>query len=264
MKKLLIVTLVMMLCGCSYMNSNILHKVGPKREQPQVVNTLFNKLKNIKPAEKQIIVGVYDFPDLTGQRKDKDAVSSFSNAVTQGGSALLIDALKSAGSGTWFRVVERSRLDDLTKERQLIRATREEYQGSGANKLEPLLFAGILIQGGIVGYDTNIVSGGSGARYLGIGHDRMYRKDQVTVALRAVSTSTGEILINVQVTKTILSSSLDSNVFKFIDSGTKAVEFETGMAENEAGTMAIKMAIESAVVAMIEQGVEKKYWNYKE
>jgi curli production assembly/transport component CsgG len=268
MKKIIILLpILLLLNGCIFLNEankKTLERYGEKRTEPVVEQPAYAKIKTISSPDKQVVVAVYDFPDLTGQRKDKDTASSFSNSVTQGGSALLIDALKSAGGGSWFKVVERTRLDDLTKERQLIRSTREEYQGSGSNKLEPLLFAGLLIQGGIVGYDTNFISGGSGARYLGIGMDRQYRRDQVTIALRAVSTASGEVLMNVQVTKTILSSSMDNNVFKFIDMGTRALEIESGVAENEANTKAVKMAIEAAVVAMIEQGIEKKYWSYKQ
>ena len=130
--------------------------------------------------------------------------------------------------------------------------------------LEPLLFAGMILQGGIIGYDTNIMSGGRGARYLGVGQDKQYRRDQITVSLRAVSTASGEVILNVQVTKTILSTSMDTNLFKFIDMGTRAIEIEGGSAENEANTMAVKKAIEAAVIAMIDQGIERKYWNFKE
>jgi curli production assembly/transport component CsgG len=123
-----------------------------------------------------------------------------------------------------------------------------------------MVFAGVILQGGIIGYDTNIVTGGAGARYLGIGGSTQYRKDQVTVALRAVSTNTGEVILNVQVSKTILSTGTDFSVFKFVDVGTKLVEAEAGMTENEANTMAVKMAIEAAVVELIQQGLEKGYW----
>jgi len=257
MKKILPVILIL-LAGCAPVNKFILEKGGQKKTDPTTISVGYSKLLYLDPPSQQVVVAVYDFPDLTGQRKE----ATFSSAITQGGVTLLIDALKTAGSGSWFRVVERNRLDDLTKERQLIRSTREEYQGTGPNKLDPLLFAGLIIQGGIVGYDTNIITGGTGARYLGIGTDRQYRRDQVTIALRAVSTGSGEVIMNVQVTKTILSSSMDSNVFKFVDMGTRAVEFESGISENEANTMAIKMAIEASVVAMIEQGVRKGFWSY--
>ena len=141
--------------------------------------------------------------------------------------------------------------------------TREEYLGEGANKLEPMVFAGIILQGGIIGYDTNLATGGMGARYLGIGGSTQYRKDQVTIALRAVSTNTGEVLMNVQVSKTILSVGTDFSLFKFVDVGTKLVESEAGMTENEANTMAVKMAIEQAVLELIQQGIQKGYWRYK-
>lgn len=230
---------------------------------PETIGVQFTELQTLPPPDKAPVVAVYDFPDLTGQRRDKDTVASFSNAVTQGGTALLIDALKNAGGGTWFKVVERNRIDDLAKERQIVRQTRDEYLGKDSNKLEPMLFAGLILQGGIIGYDANILTGGVGARYLGIGGDVQYRKDEVVVALRAVNTNTGEVILNVQVSKTILSAGTDFTLFKFIDVGTKAIEAEAGITENEANTMAVKTAIEAAVVAIVKQGIEKKYWSYK-
>ena len=234
------------------------------QNKPELVTSQLKELQTILPPERQAVVAVYDFPDLTGQRKDKDGIASLSSAVTQGGTALLISALKDAGNGSWFRVVERNRVDDLAKERQIVRQTREEYEGETKNKLDPMLFAGLIIQGGIIGYDSNIQSGGAGARYLGIGGSVVYRKDQVVVALRAVNTSTGEVIMNVQVSKTVLSVGRDLSVFKFIDVGTKLVEAEAGMTENEANTMAVKMAIEEAVVQLIKQGINKGYFKYKE
>ena len=234
------------------------------QNKPELVTSDVKELQAIPPPERQAVVAVYDFPDLTGQRKDKDGVASLSSAVTQGGTAILISALKDAGNGSWFRVVERNRVDDLAKERQIVRQTREEYEGEAKNKLDPMLFAGLIIQGGIIGYDSNIQSGGAGARYLGIGGSVVYRKDQVVVALRAVNTSTGEVIMNVQVSKTVLSVGRDLSVFKFIDVGTKLVEAEAGMTENEANTMAVKMAIEEAVVQLIKQGINKGYFKYKE
>jgi curli biogenesis system outer membrane secretion channel CsgG len=34
------------------------------------------------------------------------------------------------------------------------------------------------------------------------------------------------------------------------------------MTENEANTMAVKIAIEAAVVELIKQGIERGYWSY--
>lgn len=234
------------------------------QDRPELSRTLTRELYTLSPPKQQAVVAVYDFPDLTGQRRDKDGVASISTAVTQGGTALLISALTDAGGGSWFRVVERNRVDDLAKERQIVRQTREEYIGEGANKLEPMLFAGLIIQGGIIGYDSNIQTGGAGARYLGIGGTAVYRKDQVVIALRGVNTNTGEVILNVQVSKTVLSVGRDLSVFKFIDVGTKLVEAEAGMTENEANTMAVKMAIEEAVLQLIKQGIGKGYFSYRE
>jgi curli production assembly/transport component CsgG len=260
MRSLLFLSLLF-LTGCMSIGNGILEM----QDKPEVVKAQsLTGLEKVAPPEKQAVVAVYDFPDLTGQRKDAGGVASLSSAVTQGGTALLIDALKNAGGGAWFKVVERNRVDDLAKERQIVRQTREEYLGKEANKLEPMLFAGIMLQGGIIGYDTNILTGGAGARYLGIGATTVYRKDQVVVALRAVSTNTGEILMTVNISKTVLSVGRDISVFRFVDVGTRLVEAEGGMTENEANTMAVKTAIEAAVLELIEQGVKKGYWKYQE
>lgn len=250
--------LFLLLSGCV----SLKHQVLVKPESAELISAS-SELRSLPEPDRKPVVAVYDFPDLTGQRKDKDNVASFSNAVTQGGSAILVDALKNAGGGKWFTVVERNRVDDLAKERQIVRQTREEYLGKDNNKLEPMLFAGLILQGGIIGYDSNTMTGGMGARYLGIGAERQYRKDTVVIALRAVSTNTGEVLMNVQVSKTVLSVGDSFSVFKFVDVGTKLVESEAGMTENEANTKAVKMAIEKAVVLLIQQGIEKGYWRYK-
>lgn len=220
-------------------------------------------LISLPPPHRRPVIAVYEFPDLTGQRNEGGATSSLSTAVTQGGTAILIDALKNAGGGTWFTVVERNRIDNLAKERQIVRQQRDEYEGDNATRLQPMLFAGLIVEGGIVGYDTSLMTGGAGARYLGIGGTHQYKKDQVIVSLRAVSTNTGEVILNVQISKTIYSYGNDLSVFKFVDAGTDLVEFETGMTENEANTMAVKMAIEAAVVEMIKQGIERDIWRYK-
>ena len=171
---------------------------------------------------------------------------------------MLIDALKTAGLGTWFRVVERAGIDNLVRERQIIRSTREEHDED--KDLQPLLFAGIIIEGGIIGYDTNIESGGRGARYLGIGRSTRYRRDVVSVSLRGISTLTGEVLINVQAKKTILSYGEGFDVFRFIDMDTELIEYEDGVAKNESVTYATRAAIEAAVVALIKQGDQRGYW----
>ena len=226
----------------------------------------FIQLLDLPPAESSPVVAVYKFQDLTGQRKAQDNIASFSTAVTQGGTEMLIDALKTAGSGTWFRVVERQGLDHLVRERQIIRSARDDIakkKGEESPGVAPLLFAGMIIEGGIIGYDTNLESGGRGARTLGIGMSRMYRKDAITVSLRAVSVLTGEVLLNVQTRKTILSYGGGGDVFRFIEEGTQLVEFEDGVGNNESVTYATRTAIEAAVFELIHQGHDRGYWEIK-
>ena len=238
-------------------------------EEPKFVELpTYKKLRNLPPAEKMPVVAVYKFDDLTGQRLSSDGSASFSTAVTQGAKDLLIDSLKAAGAkdnpkGTWFRVVERGLgLDNLVRERQIVRSTREQYQTETepAQAVQPLLFAGMILEGGIVGYDTNVETGGNGARYLGIGTTNQYRRDSVVISLRAVSTLTGEVILNVQTYKTILSTGQAGDVFRFLDMDTKLLELESGMTENESVTWAVRSAIEAAVLALIQQGSERGYW----
>ena len=232
-------------------------------EEPQVVEMPTHKeLRSLPSPAKPVVVAVYQYMDKTGQRKQKGNAAMFSTAVSQGGETMLIDALKSAGEGTWFRVVERVGLDHLTRERQIVRTTREQYNTDGKDEtgLAPLLFAGIILEGGIIGFDTNIETGGIGARTLGVGYSQQYRRDIVTVSLRAVSTLTGEILLNVQTSKTILSIADGYDVFKFVDLDTQLIEIEDGMTENESVTRSLRSTIEAAVLEIIYQGDERGFW----
>tara|TARA_B110000879_G_C11182185_1_gene519037 strand:+ start:3226 stop:4032 length:807 start_codon:yes stop_codon:yes gene_type:complete len=239
--------------------------VGECIEKPIVVHLPTHKeLLNLPAPEKQPIVAVYTFPDLTGQRKQKGDSAMFSTAVTQGAATMLIDALRTAGGGTWFRVVERVGLDHLTRERQIVRTTREQYGEEDNTGIAPLLFAGIILEGGVIGFDTNIETGGAGARYLGIGTSRAYRRDIVTVHLRAVSTLTGEVLLNVQTSKTILAVANSYDVFKFIDMGTRLIEIEDGITENESVTRSLRSTIEAAVLELIYQGHDRDFWIIKD
>lgn len=225
---------------------------------------LQQKFQEIPPLDgPKITIAVYSFTDKTGQRKPNDKFSSLSSAVTQGAESWVIQALQEVGNGTWFQVVERVGLDNLVKERQLIRSTREQYEGEEASVLKPLLFAGLLIEGAVVGYDSNVVSGGSGARYLGIGATTQYRVDTVTISMRIVSVSTGEVLSSVTVQKNIASHATGVDVFKFLDMGTKALEIETGMAINEPVNYAVRSAVEQSIVELVEQGERRGLWQYK-
>ena len=267
MKKSLISLLVaVILTGCAT-GSMIREKVTGNQFDPPVVEkeTFFIKPENqLKPpAGGPIPVAVYSFADKTGQRKNIPNVASFSTAVTQGGEGYLIKALQDVGDGRWFTVLERVGLDNLIKERQMIRQMREQYQGREAKQLPPMMFAGMIIEGSVTGYDSNILTGGHGMRILGIGAQTQYQSDNVTVTLRSISVNTGEVLTTVTVTKTVLSYMDKLGVLKFVEDGEKAIEAETGMSINESINRATNLAVKAAVVATIREGVRKGYWTYK-
>ena len=223
----------------------------------------YKDLSSVKaPEGDPVIIAVYDFLDMTGQKKPGGNFASMSSAVTQGSYQLLIKALQDAGDGKWFRVVERSSLASLLQERKLIRTTRQLANGENAEPLPALLFAGAYITGGIVGYDSDIKSGGIGARVLGIQANKQYREDIVTIILRLVNVQTGEVVITTTVEKTIVSTSTGSDVFKYFDADTMLVEIEAGYAKNEPVTFAVRKAIEKGVVDLIHLGAQKELWKF--
>ena len=260
--------IAMMLAGCATTESVIenvqeLPASDPSPVAKPIVKLKVSELDTIPgPNSPPITIAVYNFTDKTGQRKPNNTIATLSSAVTQGGEVFLIKALQDVGKGKWFQVVERVGLDDLIKERQLIRNQRETYEGKDSKPLSPMLVAGVMIQGGIVGYDSNIGSGGAGAALLGIGSSVTYRTDEVTIVIRLVSVHTGEVLVSAGATKTILSAGIDNNVMKFLDQGTMSVQIEAGKNVNEASTYAVRVATEAAVVDMIRQGAAKKLWQF--
>lgn len=254
--------LSMLLASCSGLNET----PSKIESQPRIQESPMSQQLTSVPAlnGEPITVGVYGFLDQTGQRAPNSNFASLSSAVTQGADAWVIDALLKVGDGQWFNVVERGILDDLIKERQLIRSTRENFQPDQPDTLDPLKFAGLLVTGSIVGYDSNVITGGTGARYLGIGATTEYRIDTVTVALRIVSVSTGRVLASVAIEKSIASHQDSANVFRFLDLGTNAVEAETGYSANEPRSYAVRSAIEAGIVELIYQGERNSLWKFKE
>ena len=99
-----------------------------------------------------------------------------------------------------------------------------------------------------------MVTGGIGARYLGIGIHDEYRRDMVTIGMRLISVQTGEVLLAVSTQKTILSTRVGINVFKFLDMGTKLLEIEAGFSKNESVTYSVRKAIEAAIVELVRKG----------
>ena len=262
-RTLLSLSIVALLSGCAMIQSTGLSEADP---------TVTTSMRGVKKefdsipapaAGKPISVAVYSFADKTGQRRPQANVASLSSAVTQGAETFLIQALQGVGRSQWFEVVERVGIDNLTKERLIIRQMREAYEGNNAKPLMPMQFAGMIIEGGIVGYDTTVNSGGAGMRIFGIGKQTQWSQDTVTISVRAVSVNTGKVLAVVTVQKTILSTADSATALRFFDAGTQAFEAEAGLTINEPGTYAVKSAIEMAVVELIKEGQRKSIWDFK-
>ncbi|MEZ2353757.1 CsgG/HfaB family protein [Caballeronia sp. RCC_10] len=219
-------------------------------------------LTHLPPPKGRIIAAVYGFRDLTGQYKPSPD-SSFSSQVTQGGASFLVKAMRDSG---WFTPVERENLQDLLTERKIMRAleTPDDKNRAGSiPQIGALAPASIVLEGGIVGYDSNIRTGGAGVAYLGISASQQYRVDQVTVNLRAVDIRNGTILNSVSTTKTIYSVQVDTGVYRFI--GFKdLLQAELGMTRNEPQQLCVNEAIESALVHLIVQGVANQSWSLKD
>ena len=261
MRTLILLTILTILGGCTAIPKSV-----PIGEPPSVQSSPIPlQMSAVPPIDgAKITIAVYQFMDKTGQRKPADNIANLSSAVTQGAEVWVIKALQEVGNESWFTVVERAGLDNLVKERQLIKSTREVYEGKEAIKLKPLMFAGLLLEGGVVGYESNIESGGVGARYFGIGANTQYRVDQVTIAMRIVSVQTGEVLLTTATEKRIASHKSGADVFRFLDLGTKALELEAGSAVNEPVNYAVRTAIEAGVVDLIHQGEAKGLWKYSD
>ena len=252
---------VVLLSGCAYAPRPAVMSKLPVYPIATVSQSMLNDLP---PPEHPIAVAVYGFNDQTGQFKLTTTGQTLSRAISQGGSAVLVHSLEQAGNRSWFTIVEREQLKDLLNERQLIREMRLQYLGEknvNPQALPALLFAGVLLEGGVVGYDTNTVTGGLGATLLGIGGDAKYQQDTVTVYLRAVSVKTGEVLTSVTASKTITSYAIDANVFRYIGA-TSLLETENGFTTNEPAMLAMQQAIDKAVYSLIMEGVDLKLWNF--
>ena len=220
---------------------------------------LKKELLNLPEPKEKIVVAVYKFRDQTGQYKASETGANWSTAVTQGATNILIRALEESG---WFIPIERENISNLLNERKIIRSSREQYEGGGNMLLPPLLFAGVLIEGGIVSYESNVLTGGAGVRYFGTDASAQYREDRVSIYLRAVSTSNGKILKTVYTTKSILSQEVSMGVFRYVKF-KRLLEAETGYTYNEPTEMAVTEAIEKGIQSLILEGVMENLWSLK-
>ncbi len=208
----------------------------------------------------KVPVAVYAFRDQTGQFKPQPD-SNLSNAVTQGAASIVVKALLDSG---WYQPIEREGFQNLLTERRVAKALESPTdKGKPGSSYPSLMAANYLIEGGIVGFESNVRTGGDGANLLGVGGDVKYRVDQVTVNLRSVDVRTGQAINSVSVTKTIFSHAFTANVYKFVAYKT-LLQAEGGYSTNEPAQLAVKEAIESAVIHLTVQGIRDGAWALKE
>ena len=258
---------LLLLTGCGAMQSPLSHsEAGLLAPSLNPITATNAELRKLPPPEQSIAVAVYGYGDQTGKYKEGEGYQTLSRAVTQGGASILIKALQDAALGQWFTVIEREKLNYLLQERKIILDMRKTYLGEktiNKDALPPLLFAGILLDGGIIGFDSNTRTGGVGARYFGLGADVKYREDTVTVYLRGISTKTGEVLLSTVARKKILSYGIQGGLFRFVEFD-RLLEAEAGLTRNEPDQLAVQQAIEKAVLAFIAEGAAKGLWQFSD
>ena len=257
MKKIIIIiTTFLLLSGCSTVKNLI-----PPDETLAVKITPSESFKELKalPKPKGIIpVSVYSFRDQTGQYKPQANVSSFSTAVTQGATSILMQALSDSD---WFLPVEREGLQNILTERKIIRAALQanKQEDKESKELPPLTTSKILIEGGIISYDSNVKTGGFGAEYFGIGASELYREDLISVYMRAIDVRSGQVLVSVSTSKKVLSKEVRAGFFRYI-SFKRLAEAEGGYTTNEPMHICVKQSIEKAITELVKKGIDKKIW----
>ncbi|MFW5973474.1 MAG: CsgG/HfaB family protein [Bacteroidota bacterium] len=253
------VILVALLLGGATGCANYLEPFHVKPAHPGIPTRVQSELHRLPSPQEKVVVAVYRFRDQTGQYKAGDRIASWSTAVTQGSTSILMRALEESG---WFVPIEREGLSNLLNERQIIQSIRAQHvgpDGEPLGPLPPLLYAGVVLEGGIIGYDTNVITGGAGVRYFGAGASGQFRQDQVTVYLRAVSTQSGRVMKTVYTTKTIVSQKVDAGLFRYVDP-KRLLETEAGYTFNEPPVLAVTEAIEEAVKNLVIEGVRENMW----
>ncbi|MCO1333859.1 curli production assembly/transport protein CsgG [Microbulbifer sp. OS29] len=258
LSRIFLIGFIFFIGGCGSFENAGEALFGPGEQKATLTDRMstYADLVSLPLPRGRIVAAVYGFSDQTGQYRPVPS-SSFSTAVTQGAAAMLVQVLNESG---WFVTLEREGLQNLLTERKIIRAALKEHdENTPAFDLPSLMSANIMLEGGIVGYDTNIKTGGAGARYFGIGISEQYRVDEVTVSLRAVDVRSGRVLSSVLTSKKILSRQVQGDVYTFVEY-KRLLEIEAGMTTNDPTQLCVLSAIESAVIHLISQGVNSNLW----
>lgn len=251
--------MILILTGCRGLGP-----VGRQEPSPPRATPVEQWLSELPSAETPIFAAVYGLPDQTGQlRTSGESVQNYSRAVSQGGEALLLRGLRKVAGGSFFRVLDRGSLERVITERRIIREAKTSA-GETADVLPPLFLAGVVIDGAIVGYDSNISTSGLGARFQNIGGFVEQRRDVVTVALKATSTRTGEVLHAVLAEKTVWSVSSQGSVFRFLDNSDNLLELEGGATANEPGLVALQQAVDLGIYLLAVEGASLGLWKFRD
>ena len=252
-KLILVLLCSVNLFACSHIS--LLVPPETKNAVRVVPSETFKELKALPKPKGAIPVSVYAFRDQTGQYKPQANVSSFSTAVTQGATSILMQALSDS---EWFLPVEREGLQNIITERKI---TRASMQAKGdKEELPALTTAKILLEGGVISYDSNTTTGGFGAEYFGIGSSELYREDIISVYMRAVDVRTGQVLVSVATTKTVLSKEIRAGFFRYV-SFKRLAEAEGGYTTNEPMHLCVKQSIEKAITELVQKGLERRIWH---
>lgn len=255
MKQYISIALAGLLAGCSTIGN-----VFPPDQTlavPTETTETYNELASLPKPLGVIPVSVYSFRDQTGQYKPQDSGSSFSTAVTQGGTSILMQTLSDS---KWFAPLEREGLQNILTERKIIRAALQENKSTNTDQdLPPLSTSKLIIEGGIISYDSNIKTGGFGAEYFGIGASELYREDMISVYIRAVDVRTGQVLVSVSTSKKVLSKEIRAGLFRYV-SYKRLAEVEGGYSTNEPMHICVKQAIEKSITELIKKGIDKNVW----
>ncbi|WP_404398108.1 CsgG/HfaB family protein [Idiomarina loihiensis] len=246
-RTIILMALSLVMSGCAMMPKPTDLNITPA--EIDAPSSMMETLQEQPVPKNRIPVSIYAFRDQTGQYKPQANVSSFSTAVTQGATSMLTQMLLESG---WFLPMERENLQNLLTERKI-------HNSSKDSDLTPLREARLLLEGGIISYDTNVSTGGIGAEYFGIGASELYREDQVSVYLRAVDVYTGQVLLSVSASKKVFSQELRAGLFRYV-SLNRLAEFEGGYSTNEPVQLSLKQAMEKALLELIEKGQAQGFW----
>ena len=252
----LVIMSLLLIAGCSVSKGQ---RYFTRPPQLGALTSTSASLANLRAPEQPVNVAVYDFPDFTGARRSNSKFPEDSRAVTQGAASVVVNALKSAGRGRWFNVVERSKVGHLLQERKLIQDTYKFLKQDASERVQPLVFADYLITGGIIAYNSDIETGGIGATYLGIGGRTSYKKDYVTVTLRMVSVKDGKVIKSITASKTIYSVSVSASVSRFI-SVDNLLDASGGVTTVQPTQIAVREAIELAIYKLVKDGARAGVW----